>query len=164
MWAAARTHLLRTKAPNELMPYAVDYAMYVDLRMATTPSRKWVTPYEQIKGVPPSIDHIRPFYTKAYVTVPKHKRKALKKKGITISRAEVGRFLGFQDSFSTTFKVLLDGNRLVHSRNVTFDIDDYVAPTVTTDTCFFHFTMCKVLAKPACPVRFAKFPVKILHF
>ena len=63
MWAAARTHLIKTGAPLSLMPYAVEYAMYVDLRMATTASRNHLTPYEMIRVEKPFIDHIRPFFT-----------------------------------------------------------------------------------------------------
>ena len=54
------------------------------------------------------------------VTAPKKKRKQLIKKGIC-NRAEEGRLLGFQSPYSSTFRVLLSGNRLVHSINVTFD-------------------------------------------
>ena len=44
MWAASGTHLIKTWAPRSLMPFAVEYAMYVDLRMATTASRTHLTP------------------------------------------------------------------------------------------------------------------------
>ena len=40
-------------------------------------------------------------------------------------RGETGRFLGFQDMFSATPRVMLDGDRLVHNRNTTCDITDY---------------------------------------
>ena len=54
MWAAARVLLLHTGQSDTLMYKAVSYAMYVDLRMATGPSRGWLTPYGMIKGVQPS--------------------------------------------------------------------------------------------------------------
>ena len=100
--------------------------MYVDLRVATTASRDWKTPYEMIKGTPPDITHIRPFGTKTSVTVPKQKRTYLEKKGKPLIRAEEGRLLGFQTPWSRTARVMLDGNRLVHSMNVTFDNQDRV--------------------------------------
>lgn len=125
MWAAARALLLHSKAPLTLLSEAVSYAMYVDLRTATTASRQWLTPYEQIKGMPPTILKLHRFYTRCYVSVPKSKRKKLVKKGL-LDRSESGRFIGFHDPFSTTFRVLLEGNRLVHSINVTFDDEDFV--------------------------------------
>jgi len=128
IWAAARALLHRSNAANELFPYAVDYAMYVDLRMATTSSRNWLTPYEMIKGVPPTITHMRPFYTSCAVKVPKSRRQVLEKKGDAVSRAEMGRFIGFQGAFSTTPKLLLSSNRVVHSINVTYDISNYSHP------------------------------------
>ena len=47
----------------------------------------------------------------------------MKKLGLSTTRAEVGNFLGFDSPFSTTFVVLLDKNRLVSSKNVTFELD-----------------------------------------
>ena len=126
MFAAARTHLLSTGLPDSYFSLALDYAMYVDLRMATTASRDWKTPYEMIKGTPPDITHIRPFGTKTFVTVPKQKRTHLEKKGKPLIRAEGGRLVGFQTPWSRTARVMLDGNRLVHSMNATFDNQDRV--------------------------------------
>ena len=54
----------------------------------------------------------------------------MQKNGKGHLRAEEGRLLGYQDMYSTTAKVLLDGNRMVHSRNVTYDIYDYGQDTV----------------------------------
>ncbi len=59
MFAAARTHLLSTGLPDSYFSLALDYAMYVDLRMATTASRDWKTPYEMIKGTPPDSKSIK---------------------------------------------------------------------------------------------------------
>ena len=125
MWASARTHLIKTGAPLSLMPFAVSYSMYVDLRMATTASRDYLTPYEMIKGERPFIDHIRPFFTTSHVHVSKERRQKLKKLGLSTRRAEVGNLLGFDSPFSTTYSVLLDQNRLVRSRSVTFEIGSY---------------------------------------
>ena len=70
LWAVARTPMLESGAPDALFSLALDYATYVDLRMATASSRGWVTSYEAIKGVAPSVLHLRPFYTSAAVRVP----------------------------------------------------------------------------------------------
>ena len=126
MWAAARTHMVSTHAPDKLFGEALSYAFHVDLLMATTATRDWTTPYEMIKGKAPRIDHLRPFYTLAHVTVPKSKRKQMVKMGQPFARAEEGRFLGFQSPFSTTARVLLSENRMVHSINVTYDISNTV--------------------------------------
>ena len=104
-----RVMLIHTKQHLSLMPIAVDMAMYTDLRMATDPSRGWLTPYEIIKGTQPSIKHMRPFDTLAQVTVPKAKRAALKSKGLPLLRAEAGRLIGYQDPYSTVYKVMLPG-------------------------------------------------------
>ena len=99
---------------------AVSYALYVDMRMSTTASRGFKTPLEIIRGVVPDITKLHRFYTCSFVCVPRQKHKHLAGKGF-IGRAEVGRLMGFRSSFSTTFEVLLCGNRMVHSINVTFD-------------------------------------------
>ena len=126
MWAAARTSMVHSHAPDKLFGEALSYAFHVDLLMATTATRDWTTPYEMIKGKAPRIDHLRPFYTLAHVTVPKSKRKQMVKMGQPFARAEEGRFLGFQSPFSTTARVLLSENRMVHSINVTYDISNTV--------------------------------------
>ena len=120
-----------SKAETRLFGYAVDYAMYVDMRMATTARGQWLTPYEMIKGVQPSITHLRPFYTKSAVKVPKSKRLELEKQGQCGARAEQGRFIGFHQPFSTTPKLLLSGNRVIHNINVTYNINDYSAKPIT---------------------------------
>ena len=125
MWAAARTHHMHTGAPMYLMAETVALSMYTDLRMATTADRDWKTPLEIIKGEVPSVLHMRPFFTRCYVTVPKEKRKLLIKKGYPFTRGEAGHLIGYHGPFSTTYKVLLSGNRIVHSMNVTFDINEY---------------------------------------
>lgn len=99
--------------------------MYTDLRTATTASRKWKTPYELIKGCQLSLLKLQRFYTKAFVNVPPGKRISLQKKGM-LDRAEPGRLIGYHSDFSSTYKVMLSKNRMVHSFNVTFDPDDCV--------------------------------------
>ena len=118
MWAAARAHILHSAAPQSHFALAVDFAIYVDLRTATTSSREWRTPYEMLKGVSPSVVKLHRFFTQAFVTAPKSKRRALAAKGLYNARGESGRFVGFHAPFSTAYAVLLDGNRLVHSLDV----------------------------------------------
>jgi len=96
-FAAGRTHLASTNALPTHMALAVDMVCYMKLRMATTASRSWLTPYEIIKGYAPSISHCVPFFTRAFATVPKDKRAKLKKKGQGHLRAEEGRLVGYRD-------------------------------------------------------------------
>ena len=124
-FAAGRVHLASTDALPSHMAMAVDHVCYMKMRMATTAHRGWQTPYEIIKGHAPSISHCMPFFTKAFVTVPKDKRSKLAKKGLSHLRSEEGNLVGYQDLWGTTPKVLLDANRLVHSRNVTYDLTKY---------------------------------------
>jgi hypothetical protein len=124
-FAAARVHLTETAALPSHMAMAVDHVCYMKLRMATTQHRGWLTPYQIIKGYAPSISHCMPFFTKAFVTVPKEKRTKLKKQGLSHLRSEEGNLVGYQDLWGTTPKVLLDANRLVSSRNVTYDLANY---------------------------------------
>ena len=124
MWAAARAHLATSKTSSALFAEAVDYAIYTDMRVATTASRGWKTPYELIKGVVPCISRMHRWYTRCYVNVPVSKRKYLEKQGV-IDRAETGRLIGYHSLFSSTYKVLLSKNRVVHSRSVTFFDEDY---------------------------------------
>lgn len=147
IWATAEAQLLHAKAPDTLLAESVGYALYVDMRTATTPGRDYMTPYEIIKGVQPSIDKLHRFYTQAYVVAPKQKRKALIKQGIRV-RAEEGRFLGFQSPYSTTYRVLLTGNRLVHSINVTFDDSNFTADASTPAPAGGSVTLPLPLAAP----------------
>ena len=124
-FAAARINMAATGALPTQFAMALDHVCYMKTRMATTASRNFLTPYEIIKGQTPNIMHCKPFFTKAYVTVPKDKRSTMIKKGLAHVRAESGRLVGYHDMWSTTAKVLLDGNRLVHSRNVSYDITDF---------------------------------------
>jgi len=128
MWAAARALLLHSNAPTSLFAKAVEYAMYVDLRTATTESRGWKTPFEMIRGGQPSVLKLHRFYTKAFVTAPRSKRLRLERSGLVTQRAEQGRFVGFHSPLSSTYAVMLSDNRLVHSLDVTFNDADYRVP------------------------------------
>jgi hypothetical protein len=78
LWACARIQMISTPALNQHFAYGMDMACYVKLRMATTAHRNWLTPYEIFRGVKPSIAHLQPFFTKAYVQAPKTKRAKMK--------------------------------------------------------------------------------------
>ena len=97
--------------------------------MATSAHRDWLTPYEILRGSQPSIAHLQPFWTKAFVQVPKTKRAKMKEWGQPNQRAEIGHLIGFQDLWGSTARVLLDRNRVVHSRNVTYDSKSVTNPT-----------------------------------
>ena len=80
---------------DSLLAYTMDFAcyMYVKLRMATTAHRSWLTPYETLRGGPPSIAHLQPFWTEAFVQVPKSRRAKMKEWGQPHQRAEIAHWL-----------------------------------------------------------------------
>lgn len=119
-WDDTAALMLRSGAPLRLFAECVSFALYVHLRMATTASRQFKTPLEIIRGTVPDIRKLHRFFTAAFVCVPRQKRKQMAKHGF-VGRAESGRLLGFRSPFSSTFRVLLSNNRVVHSVNVTFD-------------------------------------------
>ena len=55
IWSQARAFALTARMPDSMFGKAVDLAMYVDMRCATTESRGWKTPYELAKGIIPVI-------------------------------------------------------------------------------------------------------------
>ncbi len=119
-WDDAAALMLQSKAPTKLFAEAVSMALYVDLRMSTTASRQFKTPIETISGVKPDVTKLHRFFTLAFVCVPRQKRKQRAKQG-HFGRAETGRLIGFQGPFSSTYRILLPNNHIVHSINVTFD-------------------------------------------
>ena len=137
-FAEARTAMDHHNAPDRLFSLMVDYAMYTDIRTATTASRSWKTPYEMTRGTVPFIGKIHRPCTRCFVQVPKSKRRTLASRGLHHLRAEPGRLIGFQGPYSSTYAVLLDKqhkrqpDRVVHSRNVSFNDDDYVFPLSPT--------------------------------
>ena len=144
MWESARAHVQHARAPDNVFGLAVQFALYVDIRSATTDTRSFKTPFELSRGLVPDVSRIHRFWTKCHVTVPKSKRKALAKKGLHHLRAEPGRFVGFQSLFSSTYAVLLDGEprRLVHGINVTFDDTDFTSspgPDIQHGVTEFNF-------------------------
>ena len=70
--------MISTGAIDFLFAYTMDFACYVKLRMAKTAHHNWLTPYEILRGNQPSIAHLHPFWTKAFVQVPKTKRANFK--------------------------------------------------------------------------------------
>jgi hypothetical protein len=127
MWAAARVHLLDTNMPAKHMPDAVEYSMQMDFVMASDKDRGWLTAYEMVTGRRPTLEGRMPFGTIAHVLVPKDKRRQLASAGEPLRRAEEGLLLGWRDHYSSTAKVLLSGNRVVHAHRsrVTYDLAEY---------------------------------------
>ena len=124
-------------APDHWFSLMVDYAMHTDIRTATTASRNWMTPHELSRNIVPFIGKLHRPCTRCYVQVPKSKRRQLAAQGLQNLRAEPGRFIGFQGPYSSTYAVMLDKqrphqpDRLVHSRNVSFNDDDFIMPKRT---------------------------------
>ena len=131
LWACARIQMISTEAQDNHFAYGMDMACYAKLRMATTAYCNWLTPYAILRGARPSIAHLRPFFTKAFVTVPKTKRAKMKEWGHDQphKRAEIGHLIGYQDLWGSTARVLLDRNRVVHSNNITYDSQAVTNPT-----------------------------------
>ena len=133
-FAEVRAVMDHHNAPAHWFGLMLDYAIYTDIRTATTASREWKTPYEMSRGSPPFIGKIHRPCTRCYVQVPKTKRRQLAVSGLHNVRAEPGRLVGFQGPYSSTYAVILDKQhsrqpeRLVHSRNVSFDDNDFVMP------------------------------------
>ena len=129
-FAAARTYIIDSPdVPSTLMSAAVQYVCHMHIRMATNALREHKTPFEKVKGYMPNIGEMMPFGTTAHVTLPKEKRSQMRKQGRGCERAETGIFIGYQDQMSSTPKILLPGNRVVHSRNTTYTlVKDTVSP------------------------------------
>ena len=113
--------------PWKWFPYALQYVAYVHERMATTKSRGWKTPFEICTGIKPDISHLRPFWTTAYVTTPREKRKQLAAQGEPPLRAQEGNFVGFHGTRGATYAVVLEGDRLVKNRSVQFNSKTHFA-------------------------------------
>ena len=120
-WDDAAALMLRADGiSHRVFNEAVSYSLYGNLRMSTTASRGFKMPLEIIRGTVPDISKLRRFYTCSFVCIPRQKRKQLFRKGY-IGRAEIGRLMAFRSPFSSTYKLLLSQNRIVHNINVTFD-------------------------------------------
>ena len=93
--------MISTGAIDSLFSYGIDVACYVNLRTATSAHRNWLTPYEILRGSPPSIAHLQPFWTKAFVQVPRTKRAKMKEWGHPDQQAEIGHLMGYQDLWAS---------------------------------------------------------------
>ena len=124
-WATARVLLLHSSAPMREEPEAVDMALYVHLRMASTASRKWLTPYEIIRGEPPDVSRLHAFYTRAFATTSRD--NSGKRTLITgLRNGRPCRLLGFHDIWSNTYRLRMDDTgRITHNINVVFDDSDF---------------------------------------
>ena len=133
-FAEVRTVMEHHNVPSRWFSLMLDFAMHTDLRTATTASRKWKTPYEMTRGITPFIGKLHRPCTRCFVQVPREKRKQLAAQGLHNVTAEPGRLVGFHGPYSSTYAVMLDtphegsNDRLVHSRNVSFNDDDYIMP------------------------------------
>ena len=156
IFAETRAVMEHHNAPSSWFSLMVDFAMYTDIRTATTASREWKTPYEMSRGSQPFIGKIHRPCTRCFVQVPKSKRKQLANRGLQNLRAEPGRLVGYHGPYSSTYAVMLDAqysgqqDRLVHSRNVTFNDADYLIPQQGKKVTFNdHSTYLD--ARPAAP-------------
>ena len=102
IFAEARAGMEYHNAPEHWFSLMIDYAVYTDIRTATTASRNWMTPHEMSRGIVPFIGKLHRPCTKCFVQVPKSKRKQLAAQGLHNLRAEPGRFVGFQGPYSST--------------------------------------------------------------
>ena len=58
-WADTRADMIHHNAPDHWFSLMAGYAMYTDIRTATTASRNWMTPYEMTRRTPQSIIKLR---------------------------------------------------------------------------------------------------------
>ena len=125
--------MISTGATTSLFAYGMDFACYVALWMATTAHHNsyWLTPYEILRGSHTCNTHLQPFWTKAFVQVPKTKHAKMKEQGQPHQQAEISHFIGYQGLWGSTVRVLLDCISVVHSRNdiVTYDSKSVMNPT-----------------------------------
>ena len=61
------------------MAQALSFICYMHARMATTPARGGITPFEIIQGQQPSLRHCYPWGTKAFVLVPKERTEDIRR-------------------------------------------------------------------------------------
>jgi hypothetical protein len=135
LWAAARHHCDRSKCPTKYFRYAVEFAAYISLRMATADGRHNKTPYELLTGTVPTIDHLCRFWSKAYAKMPKPVSKRIGKQDASRSAdiAYTGRFIGYHHWDTKTKTVLVGDGRLVNSIDVVINHSDYVSTGTDDD-------------------------------
>ena len=111
---AARA-MIRDDQSLHLWAEAVHTAVF--LKNIAPHSRLLSTPFEALYGDKPSIKHLHPFGTQAFVHIPKEARAPGSK---LLHRAESGTFVGYGKT-SKIFRIYIpDRNAVVESRDVTF--------------------------------------------
>lgn len=108
----ARSMLADSSLPFEAWGEAVMTANYLRNRSPT--SGRDLTPYEMMTGKRPDVGHLRVFGAKAFVHIPKENRTKLDFKGAP------GRMVGYSIN-SKGYRILMDGNYVIDSRDVLFD-------------------------------------------
>ena len=107
-----RAMLFDAQQPKDMWAEAAATATYIRNRSPTTGRAQ--TPWELCFGSKPNVSGMKVFGARAYVHVPKQGRNKLD------SRTRAGTFLGYQPN-SKAYRVLLDDDKMVISRDVTFD-------------------------------------------
>ena len=117
---AARAMLHHSGMPKTLWGHATRAACYIQNRC----SRSDKTPYKQIFGHVPRIDHIRIFGCSAWVHVPKADRQKLDPRSIP------GALVGYEDR---AYLILTRTGRIICSRDVTFNEKQLYKDSATWD-------------------------------
>ena len=122
VWSNARA-LLEDAGLHDtkLLPFAIRFICQRHFISATNHERKWMSPYELLYGIPPTIRirDLPAFYTRCYVPSTKERRQQLmsaaSKKGETWKhqRAEAGRYLCNESLYSRLPRAILDRTRAV---------------------------------------------------
>ena len=108
-----RAMLFDAQQPKDMWAEAAVTATYIRNRSPTTSRAQ--TPWELCFGRKPDVSGMKVFGARAYVHVPKHGRFKLD------SRTKAGTFLGYEPN-SKAYRVPLDDDdKMVVSRDVTFD-------------------------------------------
>lgn len=132
---ATLTHAMRARGAidERHLIYCAKYVCHVNERLPHGADASEKSAWEIETGQPPSVGHIPPFATPAYVYVPEKLRRA--RKGPKYLRAEPGLFLGFLSMYSTQCIFLTRHGTVVHSRRYTweFDVPAGIFPSVQQD-------------------------------
>ncbi|EKV05906.1 hypothetical protein PDIG_81030 [Penicillium digitatum PHI26] len=117
-----RTMIIDAKMTEEMWPYATDTAIYIYNRLINpktkiSPLTHWRQELE-IPNAEPSLKHLKPWGTTAYVHIPKPKRIQARK---AAPRAWKGKLVGYEGDGGHVYKVWDPATRkLVVSRDVGF--------------------------------------------
>ncbi|OQD78931.1 hypothetical protein PENANT_c071G04033 [Penicillium antarcticum] len=118
----ARVMMIDAKLPEKLWPYAVETAIYTINRLANPKSGKSpIQVWREMLGIEnakPSLTHLRPWGSIAYVHIPKSKRVQSRKMA---PRATKGHLMGYVGDHGHQFKVWDPiSMKIVESRDVGF--------------------------------------------